>query len=460
MSALSTPNASASGASWSLRGILLAVILTLTLGLWGLSTLIVYLNADRESQELFDQSLEETANLLLSLADHQLQERMTINAAQLAQTNDNRHNPYLKFEIRDSTKRLMYKNSDAPTALFTGDRPDGFIWATVNEQRWRIYTTWDDGRHLQIQVVEPNTHRTEISSRFAYKIFWFALLIMPLMAASIWWTVDRVFRVLRRSADEVSQRTPNDLGDVSMAGIPSEVHPLLLAINRLFERVRRTLEHEQRFTADAAHELRTPLAAIKTNLQVIQRARSDAERAEFIDGLSTSVDRASRLVEQLMTLARLDPNEKYPDLKVLDIAEVIATQLPGLRAQAGLQQLHLDVRLELAPCLIHKDFFLILLSNLLNNAFRYTPRHGRVSLSCRREQHLVCLTVADSGPGIPPEMHERVFDRFFRLADANKPGSGLGLSIVKRIADTHDASIRLGPGLQGAGLAVEVRFPA
>lgn len=458
---MSAPSTRASGASWSLRGILLAVILTLTLGLWGLSTLIVYLNADRESQELFDQSLEETANLLLSLADHQLQERMTINSAQLAQTNDNRHNPYLKFEIRDNAKRLMYKNSDAPAALFTGDRADGFIWATVNGQRWRIYTTWDVGRHLQIQVVEPNTHRTEISSRFAYKIFWFALLIMPLMAASIWWTVNRVFRVLRHSADEVSQRTPNDLRDVSMAGVPSEVHPLLLAINRLFERVRRTLEHEQQFTADAAHELRTPLAAIKTNLQVIQRARSDAERAEFIDGLSTSVDRASRLVEQLMTLARLDPQyEKYPDLKALDIAELIATQLPGLHTQAGRLQLQLDVQLEPAPCLIQKDFFLILLSNLVNNAFRYTPQHGRVRLSCRREQNEVCLIIADSGPGIPPDMHERVFDRFFRLADANKPGSGLGLSIVKRIADTHDASIRLGPGLQGAGLTVEVRFPA
>jgi signal transduction histidine kinase len=448
---------------WSLRRTLLAIMLVLTMSVWTFSAVIVYLDADHESHELFDQSLAETAHLLLTLADHEVIERMAMSPEALAESDNQTIAKYLKFQVWDDRGRMLYKNKDAPDTPFSVLGKPGFGWRTLNGKHWRTYVAWDNNQHLQIQVGEPSSHRKEISWRFAYKLLLFALLVLPLMAAGIWWAVNRVFRALQESANQVSQRTPSDLQEVSLDGAPNEVHPLLHAINRLFERVSSTLEHEQRFTADAAHELRTPLAAIKTNLQVIQRARNDAERAEFIVGLGVSVDRATRLVEQLMTLARLDPQyDAYAAnhaLEPMDLSVLLAARLPTLREQAEKQQLHLEATLEPAPCLVHQASFLILLRNLIDNALRYTPAGGRVHLSCQIRQQQVCLTIADSGPGIPVAMRTRVFDRFFRLSDAGKSGSGLGLSIVKRIAEAHHATIELTDGLDGAGLAVQICFP-
>ena len=446
--------------AWSLRRTLLAIMLVLTMSVWAFSAVIVYLDADHESHELFDQSLAETAHLLLTLADHEVIERMAMSPQALAESDNQALAQYLKFQVWSNKGRMLYKNKGAPDTPFVTKGKPGFGWTTFNGQHWRTYVAWDKNQHLQIQVGEPASHRKEISGRFAYKLLLFALLVLPLMAAGIWWAVNRVFRALQESANQVSQRTPNDLHEVSLAGAPSEVHPLLHAINRLFERVSRTLEREQRFTADAAHELRTPLAAIKTNLQVIQRARNDAERAEFIIGLGVSVDRATRLVEQLMTLARLDPQyEANHALQKIDLSALLAARLPALRAQAAQQQLRFDATLEPAPCLVHPASFLILLRNLIDNALRYTPAGGRVHLSCQVQQQQVCLTIADSGPGIAFDMQTRVFERFFRLSDAGKSGSGLGLSIVKRIAEAHHATIELATGLDGAGLAVRISFP-
>ncbi len=446
-------------ASWSLRRTLLTIMLALTVTVWGASSVIIYLEADHESQKLFDQSLSETAHLLLALADRDVEE--LTSASKPAVPNNTGHDQYLLFQIWDDNHRLLYKNEDAPDTPFAPTGKAGFGWATIDGQNWRTYAAWDTKHRLQIQVGEPSSHRNEISSRFAYKLSLFALLILPLMAGIIWWTVNRVFRTLQESADEVSQRTPNDLQKVSLDGAPSEVHPLLHAINRLFERVQRTLEHEQRFTADAAHELRTPLAAIKTNLQVIQRARNDDERAEAIAGLGVSVDRSTRLVEQLMTLARLDPQyETNQALAELDLSDLLSAQLPGWHMQAEKLQLQFEARLTSACCLVHQDSFLILFRNVMDNAFRYTPKNGAVMLSCHIEQEQVCLTIADSGAGIPPAMRERVFDRFFRLSDASKMGSGLGLSIVKRIAETHHGKIVLTDGLHNTGLSVQIWLPA
>ena len=443
---------------WSLRRTLLALLLGLTLVLWSLSALIVYLEAEQESQELFDQSLSETGHLLLSLADQEVQEH-ALGAPLVMATQDN-HREYLLFQIWGGGQRMLFKNAGTPDRPFTESTVNGFSWAMVNGQRWRIYAAWNNSRRLQIQVAEPSSHRKEIRARFAYKLIGFALLIVALAGATIWWSVNLVFHVLQKSADEVALRTPNDLAAVSLAGAPSEMEPLLLAINRLFGRVRQAMEHEQRFTADAAHELRTPLAAIKTNLQVIQRARNDAERDEFVAGLSVSVDRATRMVDQLMTLAKLDPDQQQQaDLKLNDLATLLAEQLPSWREKAQRQRQTLLAQLETAPCRINRELVLIMLRNLLDNALHYTPPGGSVLLSCKCKGDGVCLTVSDSGPGIPAAMRERVFERFFRLADANLPGSGLGLSIVRRIVDTHGATILLAEGLAGVGLAVEVHFP-
>jgi len=442
---------------WSLRRALLTILLSITVSVWIFSGVIVYLDADQESQELFDQSLAETARLLLTLADHEVEERIALSASELVESNIEERNQYLLFQIWDKNKRLLYKNNGTPDLAITTSKLSGFGWTNLNGHIWRTYSVWNSAHHLQIQVGEPISHRKEISGRFAYKLLLFAVLVLPLMAGAIWWSINRLFHVLRQSADEVAKRTPNDLRKVELAGAPTELHTLLNAINHLFERVSNAMEQEQRFTANASHELRTPLAAIKTNLQVIQRARHNEERQEAANGLLISVDRATRLVEQLLTLSRLDPQNLHdPKLQKINLSTFLSSQLNEITKITEKNNIVLTTNLDDATCLLNPDSMVILVRNLIDNAARYTPTGGKVNISCGGCHNRVFLCVADSGPGIPVEMREKVFERFFRLQESTASGSGLGLSIVKNIVMTHQAEIRLSEGIEGLGIAVTI----
>lgn len=448
-----------STASWSVRRTMLAVLLLLTIGVWCVSTFILYFEARQESQKLFDQSLEETAHLLLVLADHEIEERSTMPAHEPIEGHGVAGGRYLLFQIWDANGVLRYKNKGAPDQAFSSLAVTGFGHVTILGKTWRTYSAWNTSHRLQIQVGEPSAHRNDISDAFAYKLMLFAILILPVMGTGIWWTVSRVLRPLLASAEEISRRTPNDLRQVKTDGAPIELQPLLLEINLLFAQVRSTIEREQRFTADAAHELRTPLAAIKTNLQVLHGARNEAERKEFIVALDASVDRSTRLVGQLMTLARFDPQQRQlAVLGEVDLGGLLNLELPELKLQADQLQLSFSADIEPVRCELDPDSFRILFRNLVDNAFRYTTQHGSVRLSCRVDGQYACLSLANSGPGIPTEMREQVFDRFVRLSNSGVPGSGLGLSIVKNIVAANGASIVLKDGPDGRGLLVEMRF--
>jgi two-component system sensor histidine kinase QseC len=446
--------------TWSLRRTLLGVLLGLTLLLWVGSAAIVYVEARRESQELFDQSLTETGHLLLSLVEKDVREHGLTGPIDLPLRGHPNPHHYLLFKVRDAQQRVLYRNDAATDIALSRSAPDGLSWTSIGGQRWRLFSLWDPQRSMQLLVAEPTSHRDDISRGFFYRIALFGLLLVALATIAIWWSIHRVFRVLQASADEVSARTPDELADVRLAGAPAELHPLLLEINRLFGRVRHSRDNEQRFTADAAHELRTPLAAIKTNLQVLQRARSADEREEFIAALGASVERATRLVNQLLALAQLDPQAQAETaLAPGDLAPLLAQQGAQWQALAAQYQLSLAVNTAPAPCALHADSLQMLLRNLVDNALRYTPAPGSVVVSCGVEGGRSYLRVADTGPGIAEELHERVFERFVRLGGGQLPGSGLGLSIVRRIAERHGAQIVLGTGLQGRGLAVTVIFP-
>ena len=445
--------------NWSIRRSLLSLLLAITVSIWGFSGVVVYIEADQESKELFDQSLAETGHLLLTLADHQMEMHFATSYKTLTESNVEQHSQYLLLQIWDSQQRLLYKNNAAPMSPLADPKQNGFSWTQINGDKWRTYTIWNATQRLQIQIAEPISHRKDISGRFAYKLLLFTLLILPLMAGVIWWTINRLFSALQHSADQVSTRTPSDLGKVDLSNAPIELHSLLGALNHLFERVSHAMEQEQRFTANASHELRTPLAAIKANLQVIQRARNDQERQEAAAGLLISVDRSTRLVEQLMTLSRLDPQaQRDHNLKLADLQGFLTAQRSELAQIADKH--HLEFITELAPasCLFNPDSLAILVRNLIDNAVRYTPAGGTITLRCGYQDNKAFLVVNDTGPGIPDEMHEKVFERFFRLPNASASGSGLGLSIVKSIVLSHDADIQLSQGEHQQGLMVTVYF--
>ncbi|MCW9035415.1 MAG: ATP-binding protein [Rhodospirillales bacterium] len=288
---------------------------------------------------------------------------------------------------------------------------------------------------------------------------WFAV---PLLAVLIWLSVRWGLIPLQKAAENVEKRSANNLEPLNSHEAPLEIRPLLNALNSLFARIGVLLGRERQFTSDAAHELRTPLAAIKTHSQVARQARDPGERSQALDNVIQGTDRAIRLVEQLLVLARLDHQSLSATQEPVNLTEIVVKEVINQTPTATVKQVDLGVSEEAdekATITGNPDLLDILIRNLLDNAVRYTPEGGKVNASVRQRDNHVFLQIADSGLGIPAERRQRVFDRFYRIEGSAEQGCGLGLSIVSRIAEIYGASIKLTDGLGTSGLTVTVTFP-
>ncbi|MBI2287165.1 MAG: hypothetical protein HYU79_07000 [Nitrosomonadales bacterium] len=284
---------------------------------------------------------------------------------------------------------------------------------------------------------------------------WFSL---PLLALLLWIAVLRGLRPLDKLAREVEQREPDNLAALDASTAPREVVPLIERLNRLFLRIEASMQKERRFTADAAHELRTPVAAIKAQAQVARAASSEAERIHALDNAILGCDRAAHLIDQLLTLARVDTLDRgvVEPCQLRDIAaETIAALAPAaLEKGVQFELLASDETVVRGnPGLLR-----VLLRNLLDNSMRHTPPGTSVQVSIDHEPGVVHLSVSDNGPGIPEQERDKVLERFYRPLGTQASGSGLGLSIVKRIAEVHDAALQILPAGEGQGLRVTVSF--
>jgi two-component system sensor histidine kinase QseC len=266
---------------------------------------------------------------------------------------------------------------------------------------------------------------------------------------------------LGRFAAQVQRRTPDNLAPLDGSGAPREVQPLYTALNTLLSRLNASMELERRFTADAAHELRTPLAVIKTQAQVAAGARTADECAHALRNVVSGTDRATRLVEQLLVLARLDPQTGRISAMPTSLSDLARESLGSMTNASRAKKLELTLSASDAGVVAGDAGLLrILLRNLVDNAVCHTPRGGAVDVRVDRLGDEIVFSVTDSGPGIPESERARVFERFYRAEGGDGEGSGLGLSIVRRIADLHQASIVLGTGAEGKGLQVRMVFPA
>ncbi|MEK7438731.1 MAG: ATP-binding protein, partial [Pseudomonadota bacterium] len=274
-----------------------------------------------------------------------------------------------------------------------------------------------------------------------------------------WFNVARGLRPLAALGGLVAGRDAGKLGTLDAGAAPAEVLPLVENLNRLFERVAQLIGKERRFTADASHELRTPLAALKTQAQVALASSSDAERSHALENVITGCDRAAHLVQQLLTLARLDPDELGSKAEVCDLQALAGKSVAELAPYALSKNIEIDLAEGAAvETMGHAGLIAILLRNLIDNAIRYSPAGGSVHVRAARDGQAATLTVIDQGPGIPADERDKVGQRFYRVLGSEEYGSGLGLSIVKRIAELHDASLSLEDGPQGKGLSVTARF--
>ncbi len=329
----------------------------------------------------------------------------------------------------------------------------------VGDDAWRSYATTHRGR--VIEVAQDLDERDEAAAHAALRVTSPFLVLLPVMGLLVWGVVGRGLVPLAAFAASVSRRDAGDLRPLSADGVPREVLPLVHSLNGLLGRLGSALESQRAFVADAAHELRTPLAAVTLQAQLAGRARDEAERREALRDLEAGLHRATRVVEQLLTLARSDPGEAGRAFAPVDLAGLVRTVAARHLPIAEAKGVDLGIAAEAPGVTVHGDAAALdtLIANLVENAIRYTPAGGRVDLATGADAQGPWLSVADDGPGIPEQERSRVFERFYRRRDAGGAGTGLGLAIVRAVADRHGAAVTLAD-TPGGGLTVRVRWPA
>ncbi|HEY8607126.1 MAG TPA: ATP-binding protein [Noviherbaspirillum sp.] len=333
----------------------------------------------------------------------------------------------------------------------------GYSTVTLDNGDWRIYSVHTDTR--VIQVAQKMDSRRDRSIDLTLQSVWPIIPVSLLLLAAAWWVVTSALAPLNRIGNDLARRDAGSLAPVSDAGVPKEVSRLVAELNSLLVRVDGALQSQQRFVADAAHELRSPLTALKLQVQTLARARDDAARGHGISRLLAGVDRASRLVEQLLSLAREDPLAHESGPVEVDLSACLDAAVADVAVLASARAISLQ-RTPSGPAVVNGDgeSLRIMCRNLLDNAVRYTPEGGTVRADLVAGADGAELRVADSGPGISEQDRGRVFDRFYRLPGTSAGGSGLGLAIVRAIADRHGADIQLGQSDLG-GLLVALRMP-
>jgi len=335
----------------------------------------------------------------------------------------------------------------------------GFSNVTVNDHMYRVLSVQSGGQ--TVQVAQELAVRERLARRLAVRTVVPVAAMVPLLMIVVGWVVSHSLAPVERVRAQLSRRAADDLAPVASEGLPAEIQPMVGEFNSLLGRVQQSFEAQQHFVADAAHELRSPLTALKLQVQLLQRAPDEAARQLAQTRLAAGIDRASRLVEQLLLLARHD-TQGAPRQPV--VLAPLVEQVVGEHAAAA-QARGIDLglaRLDAATVPGQPDALAVLMRNLVDNAIKYAPEGGKVDVSLVAEPGTreVRLRVEDNGPGIPPQERERVLDRFYRSPDRPQEasGSGLGLSIVNAIAERHGARLVLDASQALGGLRVDVVF--
>ncbi|MDP1573866.1 MAG: ATP-binding protein [Coxiellaceae bacterium] len=356
-------------------------------------------------------------------------------------------------------KLLLHSEYAVKTPFSNGSSGLSTLW--INGHTWRVSTSRNHTNNLAIMVAERADYRQELENRLTQDSIVVMLITYPFLGFLIWVIVGRGLDTLQRIAKEVHQRAPAYLEPVDLESVPSEIEPLIIELNSLFERLHAAFEREKRFTADAAHELKTPLAALSTQAQVALRARTEQEQKEALHKVLFGVRRSTHVVQQLLTLSRMEPHAALTDTTAINLtkqaAEVISMLVPdAMNKNIDLELLSPECKATITGNITAID---ILIRNLIDNAIRYSPEDSVVTIDIQETKKSVLLIVTDNGPGIPEKLRKRVFERFFRIIGNNAMGSGLGLSIVQQIVRLHHAEIELHTPASGRGAEFRVIFP-
>lgn len=440
----------------SIRRHLFTLLLLALSATWVASAALTYRDAHRGIDALLDAHLAQAARLLVAQAGHELEEiEFDDDADAIAD-----YRSKVAFQVRETQGKLVLRSVNAPVMPLAGLAP-GFSESELNAVHWRVYSATDTERGVVVHVAEDHADRVRIARRVALGALVPQLIALPVLGLAIWWVVGRSFRPLQRLSDELARRSPDDLRPLATGPMPAELSSLAERLEDLLLRVRDSLDSERRFTSHAAHELRTPVAALRAQAEVALATKDPAVRDSALHHCIEACDRMTRLVVQLLQLARADETGSIAAATACDL-RAIAERVLADSAPAAMTEgttVSLDAR-DAGIVMGDPELLEALVRNLVDNALRHGGRHGHVRVGLARVSGEIKLTVEDAGPGVPRDTLERLGRRFYRAAEATGTGSGLGLSIVKRIAELHGGSVSFRAGDAGKGLLVEIKLPA
>ena len=435
----------------SLRARLTGALLLAVLAFAALQAAVTYRTARAETEALFDAQMQRIA---LSLSG-------SLGAGALSDDAPAAETPAARemiIQIWRADGVMLYRSPQG--RLLPPQTAIGFSDTVAGGEPYRIYALRTATQ--VVQVAQQTEARGRMAGQLALRAVLPVALLAPVLMLIVWWVVGRAIGPIERVRRQVAARRPDDLAPLPTAGLPAEVRPLVGEMNGLLTRLSDAWDALTHFTADAAHELRSPLAALRLQAQSLQRAPDDATRAIATERLLAGIDRATRLVEQLLALARQEGAGEGAERVSLDLTALARNALADAEPEAARHAIALTLDAPTAHVVLRADeaALAVLLRNLLGNALRHTPPGGQVRVGVREEASVIDLTVEDSGPGIAPDERARVLDRFYRVPGTPGHGSGLGLAIVRAIAERHGAALTLDASPTLGGLRVMLRWPA
>jgi two-component system sensor histidine kinase QseC len=442
----------------SIRRRLLLGIMGLFAAFWGVSAATILHFARHEVNELFDAQLSQMAAVFTELRPGNRPDAYRGDLLLEREIYGHKYERNVSFQLWSNGVLVVRSHSAPSMPLSTSE---GYANRQIGDREWRVFGLFRG--EDRIFLGESHYVREELLEEIMSGVLLPLVVALPVLALLVWVAVGKGLFPLQRLAGEVVRRTPDMLQPVDMGQVPAEVSDLVGELNLLLSRLRSALENERRFTADAAHELRTPLAAIRTQAQVAARAQDEEQQKRAIGGVIQGVDRVTHLVAQLLTLARLDPamEQVWETVDLSRVAEESLAELGYLAIEKGQElELECDPEYERIEIQGFSAGIVVLVRNLVDNAIRYTQPGGRVQIRVTLQTGAVYLSVSDNGPGIGASQRQRVMRRFARLEGSEThDGCGLGLSIVQRIVELHRGELTLKESPFGRGLEVSVSFP-
>ena len=363
-------------------------------------------------------------------------------------------------------KRILIQVYESKTnALYLSDRQpalpilekQGFSALQFNGEQWRVFTI-ASGSEI-IEAAQPISIRTKLAATASLRILQPLLFSIPLSAILIWLLVGQGLAPLDKTARSVSRRTPSSLEPLETNGLPRELLALVNAINNLLRRLSSSLEAQKRFASDAAHELRTPLTAIKLQAQLAQRAPTPEQRNKYFSRLNDGIARATRLIEQLLTIARLDPESARRPFASVSLPRLLETVKEEMETISSQKHISISIDAQPVETFGNPDALTQMVANLTDNAIKYTQENGHILLRTFERDGMAVIQVSDDGPGISEADRKRIFERFYRALGTRVAGNGLGLAIVARIVDIHRGRIQVLDGPEGKGTTFEIVLP-